>query len=108
MYSLDVFYQVTIDRADAAELAVAADPAQRLAGLLAAHQLARFGTDQAPIGDAGAVLAVAAPDGLRVRPDSDRIDIAVTVDPARYRALFLSTLIGVDQPGLPWAGGRSW
>jgi pyrimidine-specific ribonucleoside hydrolase len=65
MYGLDVFYDVTVSRADATELAASPDPAARLAGELLLFSVGRFGGRAATIGDAGAVAAVADPDGLR-------------------------------------------
>lgn len=64
MYGLDVYYDVTVDEPTAAGLAAALDPAERLAGRLLQHQLARFGTPVATLGDAGAVAAVIRPEGL--------------------------------------------
>lgn len=98
MYGADVFYDVTIDRTDAARLVTSPDPAAGLAGLLAAHQIARFGTGQAPLGDAGAVIALVAPDGLGTTRDSGHVEIATSVDAARYRDLFLDTLMPAE-PG---------
>jgi len=96
MYGSDVFYDVTIDRTDAAQLVTAPGGAAGLAGLLAAHQIARFGTGQAPIGDAGAVISLVAPEGLGTTRDSGHIEIASSVDSARYRGLFLDTLMPAE------------
>lgn len=125
MYGLDVFYDVTVDRDTAERLAASTDPAARLAGRLLVRQHERH---TATIGDAGAVAAVIAPDGLttarhpvhvevaggftrgqtvvdrRTHPvdlDNDRhlrpagvVDVALGVDAARYRALFLAAVGG--------------
>ncbi len=67
MYGLDVFYDVRVTAARAAELMGREGPesaAARLAGGLIDYQCRRFGSADATIGDAGAVCAVAAPDGL--------------------------------------------
>lgn len=130
MYGLDVFYDVTLDAADAAGLAASADPGARLAGRLVDHQLRRAGGAAATIGDAGAVAAViepalvttqrhrvrvelsgawtrgqtvvdrraapAAAAGDRTGPPASEVDVALAVDGARARALFLDTVA----PGL--------
>ncbi|MEI2778687.1 MAG: nucleoside hydrolase [Tetrasphaera sp.] len=77
MYGLDVFYRPRITREQAAEL-MAADPAgpAGLAGELIAFQCRRFATDAATIGDAGAVCAVANPEGLRTTPLPVRVELA--------------------------------
>ncbi|HKA69571.1 MAG TPA: nucleoside hydrolase [Actinomycetes bacterium] len=98
MYGSDVFYDVTIDRTDAARLVTSPDGAAGLAGLLAAHQIARFGTGYAPIGDAGAVISLVAPEGLGTTRDSGHVEIASSVDFGRYRDLFLDTLMPAE-PG---------
>jgi len=67
MYGLDVFYDVRVSRADAEELSSSGSVVGRLAGALVDYQLARFGEDTATVGDAGAVLAVLDPDGLRTK-----------------------------------------
>jgi inosine-uridine nucleoside N-ribohydrolase len=133
MYGLDVFYDVTLDRADCELLVAQDDAAPRLAGRLLAHQMDRFGGEAATIGDAGAVAAVIEPAGLTttrlpvrvelagrhtrgqtlcdrrtsaVDLDNDPaaagydppgpVDVALGVDGARYRELFLRTLL--DNP----------
>lgn len=93
LYGADVFYDVTIDRTDAARLVTASDIGAGLAGLLAAHQIARFGTGQAPLGDAGAVISLVAPDGLGTTRDSGHIEIATSVDSLRYRDMYLDTVM---------------
>jgi pyrimidine-specific ribonucleoside hydrolase len=78
MYGLDVFggVRVGLDRAE--ELVVADDPGARLAGELVHFQCRRFGTDDATIGDAGAVCAVADPGGLTTRRLPVRVELAGT------------------------------
>lgn len=101
VYGLDVFGEVTVDAAVAAALSAAPDPAQQLAGRLVRHQLARFGTPAATIGDAGAVAAAIRPDGLTTALRSVRVELAgqsrgrLIFDPPEPRGLDL----GSDQPG---------
>lgn len=70
LYGLDVFYQVAITGDEAAKLAASADSGASLAGRLLVGQVAdkrpehRIPLGAATIGDAGAVCAVAEPDGL--------------------------------------------
>jgi pyrimidine-specific ribonucleoside hydrolase len=64
MYGLDVFYAVRVGAADAAQLAASDVPSAWLAGQLLRHRMSSGGLDSAEIGDAGAVAAVIAPDGL--------------------------------------------
>jgi pyrimidine-specific ribonucleoside hydrolase len=83
MYGLDVFYDVRVGRADARELLTAAHPASRLAGALVEFQCDRFGrpgepSDDATIGDAGAVCAVADPGGLSTVRHAVRVELAGT------------------------------
>lgn len=77
MYGLDVFYRPRITRVQA-EALVAADPTgpAGLAGELIAFQCRRFATEAATIGDAGAVCAVAEPDGLRTTALPVRVELA--------------------------------
>lgn len=126
MYGLDVFYDVTVTAADGEHLAASPDSAARLAGQLILHQARRFGDQAATLGDAGAMMVVVSPDGLRtergsvqvelagsvrgqVRVDPARpavppnhrsqpgqVDIALGVDGRRYRDLFLSTITSGD------------
>lgn len=79
MYGLDVFYAPTVTTAEAAALR-SADPEgpAGLGGALIAFQAARFGADSATIGDAGAVCAVIAPDGLVTRRLPVRVELAGT------------------------------
>lgn len=84
MYGLDVFYQVAVPAAVAAELTESADPGLRLAGGLLLHQSARGGgrDERVPdggdglVGDAGAVCAVAEPDGLVTRTCPVEVELA--------------------------------
>jgi pyrimidine-specific ribonucleoside hydrolase len=126
MYGLDVFYDVRVTRADARELLAGSHPASRLAGALVDFQCDRFGTEDATIGDAGAVCAVVDPDGLttarhvvhvelsgsRTRgqtvvdrrtwsgdlehdqhePSPAVVDVALDVDGARWRRLWLDAV----------------
>lgn len=119
MYGLDVFYGPAVPSADAEELSQAADPAVRLAGRLLRYRLSREDGTATTIGDAGAVCAVADPDGLRTqhlpvrvelagtltrgqtvvdrRPYAEPapgIDVALDVDGRRYVDLWRSTVAG--------------
>jgi pyrimidine-specific ribonucleoside hydrolase len=76
MYGLDVFYDVTVSADEAARLSRLEDPAARLAGDLLLHQVSRFGGEGATIGDAGAVAAVVAPDGLTTVRHPVRVELA--------------------------------
>ncbi len=76
MYGLDVFYDVRVSRSRAVELMAAGSPASRLAGSLVDFQCRRFGEDHATIGDAGAVCAVADPDGLSTRRLPVRVELS--------------------------------
>jgi pyrimidine-specific ribonucleoside hydrolase len=78
MYGLDVFYDVRVSRADASELLGGEHPASRLAGALVEFQCDRFGSDDATIGDAGAVCAVVDPDGLTTGRHPVHVELAGT------------------------------
>jgi len=79
MYGLDVFYDVRVSAEDAAALvAQGGRGAAELAGRLVAFQCERFGTPDATIGDAGAVCAVIARDGLRTERLPVRVELAGT------------------------------
>lgn len=78
MYGLDVFYQPVVAAAEVQALAHAADPAQRLAGRLMQHQLAKFGAESVTLGDAGAVAAVLRPDLVRTGRYPVRVELAGT------------------------------
>jgi pyrimidine-specific ribonucleoside hydrolase len=136
MYGLDVFFDVTVTAADGERLVASEDPAARLAGRLILHQAGRFGPDAATLGDAGALMAALAPDGLRTMrasvdvdlagptrgrthvdaeppagpPDDSRdrtryMDVAGSVDSARFRDLFLSVLEPGSRKREPTPGG---
>jgi len=74
MYGLDVFNEVLITRDQAVGLRRSSDPAAQLAGALLEHQLGVFGRESTTIGDAGAVCAVIAPDGLRTERHGVRVE----------------------------------
>ena len=77
MYGLDVFYEPRITRQQAADLVAAGGHgAAELAGRLIAFQCDRFASDTATIGDAGAVCAVLAPDGVRRAKLPVRVELA--------------------------------
>ena len=76
MYGLDVFYDVRVTRAEAAVLLASGDPVARLAGGLVTFQCDRFGADDATLGDAGAVCAVLAPEGLSTQALPVRVELA--------------------------------
>jgi inosine-uridine nucleoside N-ribohydrolase len=90
MYGLDVFYDVITTRADGERIAASPDPAGRLAGQLILHQASRFGDPAAALGDAGAIMSVVSPDGLRTERGSVQVELAgpvrgqVRVDPAQH------------------------
>jgi pyrimidine-specific ribonucleoside hydrolase len=81
LYGLDVFYQVSVPKDTVESLCAEADPGLRLAGRLLNHlgSLPRRGrrtVRPAEIGDAGAVCAVADPDGLVTRRLPLRVELA--------------------------------
>ena len=79
MYGLDVFYDPRVGLETARTLsAPAAQDAADLAGRLIAFQCGRFGTDDATIGDAGAVCAVLEPAGVRTERLPVRVELAGT------------------------------
>jgi pyrimidine-specific ribonucleoside hydrolase len=107
MYGLDVFYAPVVSTEQAALLAASDDPGARLAGQLLRFSLARYRTDTATIGDAGAVCAVADPGGLRTERLPVRVELTGTwtrgqtvVDqPAdRDGAALVDVALGVDGP----------
>lgn len=79
MYGLDVFYQPMVTRAQAEEL-IALDPQgpAGLGGRIIEFQCERFDAGAATIGDAGAVCAVIAPDGLQTQPLPVRVELGGT------------------------------
>jgi pyrimidine-specific ribonucleoside hydrolase len=88
MYGLDVFTRVVVPAADVQRLCVSGEPGARLAGQLLAHRPAHPGSrpdDPAEtaggLGDAGAVCAVADPEGLTTRRLP--VDVALAPGPAR-------------------------
>jgi pyrimidine-specific ribonucleoside hydrolase len=78
-----VFADVPLRPGDVPPLLASADPVARLAGRLAAHQLARG----AGLGDAGAVAAALRPDLLTTR-QRDGLCVADTVDGEAVRRVF--------------------
>lgn len=74
MYGLDVFYQPVITRVEAAEL-ITVGGAAGLGGRLIEFQCDRFGRDDATIGDAGAVCAVAEPEALTTQQLPMRVEL---------------------------------
>ncbi|HEX3780559.1 MAG TPA: nucleoside hydrolase [Pseudonocardiaceae bacterium] len=83
MYGLDVFYGATASAEQTAELAASEDPGAALAGRLLAHAARISGGDHrigrpggAHLGDAGAVCAVADPDGLRTERLPLQVELA--------------------------------
>ncbi|MFC6706363.1 nucleoside hydrolase [Flexivirga alba] len=78
MYGLDVFYDPTVTRAEAQQLAASTDDMARLAGELIEFQCERFGSEQATIGDAGAVCAVIDPGGIQTSALPVRVELAGT------------------------------
>ncbi|WP_035857776.1 nucleoside hydrolase [Cryptosporangium arvum] len=74
MYGLDVFYSVRVSRADATALAASDVPSARLAGQLLLFRM-NGELDSAEIGDAGAVAAVVAPDGLTTEALPVRVEL---------------------------------
>ncbi|MFG2963415.1 MULTISPECIES: nucleoside hydrolase [unclassified Streptomyces] len=88
MYGLDVFQRVVVPGAEVRRLRASTEPGARLAGELLAHRPAAPDPD-APenddaaggLGDAGAVCAVADPDGLTTR----RLPVEVSLAPGPTR-----------------------
>ena len=77
MYGLDVFYDVLVSQAQAAELiAVGGRGPAELAGRLIDYQCGRFGQPEATIGDAGAVCAVIDRAGLTTTRLPVRVELA--------------------------------
>jgi pyrimidine-specific ribonucleoside hydrolase len=75
LYGLDVFYDVRVTRARADALRASGEPVARLAADLVAFQCDRFDGGDATIGDAGAVCAVVAPDGLTTERLPVRVEL---------------------------------
>ncbi|GGB20409.1 nucleoside hydrolase [Flexivirga endophytica] len=78
MYGLDVFYEPKVSRAEARQLVSSGTDATRLAGELVEFQCERFGSDEATIGDAGAVCAVIDPEGIGTTELPVRVELAGT------------------------------
>lgn len=77
MYGLDVFYDVKVSMERARELvAVGGRGSAELAGLLVAQRCERYQVEEATIGDAGAVCAVIARDGITTRNYPIRVELA--------------------------------
>jgi pyrimidine-specific ribonucleoside hydrolase len=84
MYGLDVFYDVSVTRAQAGELiAVGGRGPAELAGRLIDFQCDRFGQPEATIGDAGAVCAVIDRAGLDTSRLPVRVELAGTYSRGR-------------------------
>jgi pyrimidine-specific ribonucleoside hydrolase len=92
MYTMDVFFDVALDKADAEGLSTMPEPGARLAGRLLLHQVARHGGRQGTIGDAGAVAAVVDPAGVTTTASS-QVEVVTGVDAERHRRLFVRTLV---------------
>lgn len=78
MYGLDVFYDPMVTRTQAKQLTATGNDLARLAGELVEFQCERFGSEQATIGDAGAVCAVIDPDGIATTSLPVRVELAGT------------------------------
>ncbi|AOR33162.1 nucleoside hydrolase [Streptomyces fodineus] len=86
MYGLDVFMQVVVDAPDVHRLRQSSDPGTRLAGELLAHRPTTQGEEPEAeeaggLGDAGAVCAVADPQGITTR----RLPVEVSLAPGPSR-----------------------
>ncbi|MGW3709610.1 nucleoside hydrolase [Streptomyces albogriseolus] len=88
MYGLDVFTRVVVPGDDVRRLRASAEPGARLAGDLLAHRPAHPGSrpddpgeDSGGLGDAGAVCAVADPEGLTTH----RLPVEVSLAPGPAR-----------------------
>jgi pyrimidine-specific ribonucleoside hydrolase len=84
MYGLDVFYDVTVTRADAAKLVAAGGhgPAE-LGGRLVEFVCDRYRADRAHLGDAGAVCAVIDRSALTTQPLPVRVELSGTYSRGR-------------------------
>jgi pyrimidine-specific ribonucleoside hydrolase len=85
MYGLDVFKRVVVPGADVRRLRASTEPGARLAGDLLAHRPATpdvgADADAGGLGDAGAVCAVADPEGLTTH----RLPVEVSLAPGPTR-----------------------
>ena len=79
MYGLDVFSVPVVDTGGVDALRASGLPPARLAASLVRHQLARFGSSAAAIGDAGAVASLLLPAAVRTEPLPLHVELA---DPA--------------------------
>ena len=75
MYGLEVFRQVTFNRAEAQAFVDSGRPAAKLAGQILHFMLENFGREQAAIGDAGCVAAVIEPGGLTIEKYPVRVEL---------------------------------
>ncbi|MBC9728932.1 nucleoside hydrolase [Streptomyces sp. TRM68367] len=85
MYGLDVYRQLVVPGTDVRRLRASTDPGTRLAGDLLAHRPSSPGIETDPdaggLGDAGAVCAVADPEGLTTH----RLPVEVSLAPGPAR-----------------------
>jgi pyrimidine-specific ribonucleoside hydrolase len=77
MYGLDVFEHVRLSRQDIDALLDDPHPALRLAGRLCRASAARSGTEDACLGDAGAVAALVRPDLLTAVPRTVAVQVGL-------------------------------
>ena len=114
MYGLDVFNDVVITRAEAAELKSSLDPGAQLAGALILFACDTFGGDEATIGDAGTVCAVVDPGGLTTQRFPVQVELGnglgrgqtlvdrrtwkgdVRADPHQSKPTMMDVALGVD------------
>jgi pyrimidine-specific ribonucleoside hydrolase len=104
MYGLDVFYDVKVSLEQAQSLLdVGGGGAAELAGLLMRQRCDRYQANEATIGDAGAVCAVIARDGITTRDYPIRVELSgaysrgrTVVDPRDW-----SSPLTVDPHGKP-------
>ena len=75
MYGLDVFYEPTLTRADAAALIASGRPVAVFAGRLIEFLCQRFHAETATIGDAGAVASLCDPTALRTQRLPVRVEL---------------------------------
>ncbi len=88
MYGLDVFKRVVVSGTDVHRLRASSEPGARLAGELLAHRPAApdqsaADSEAGGLGDAGAVCAVADPEGLTTR----RLPVEVSLAPGPTRGM---------------------
>jgi pyrimidine-specific ribonucleoside hydrolase len=75
MYGLEVFRQVTFNRAEAQTFVDSGKAAAKLAGQILHFMLDNFGREQATIGDAGCVASVIEPAGLTTHKYPVRVEL---------------------------------